>query len=64
MIEKRKKGMHDDIRWCRNVTREKSRDLERAGQRRGVGIPLPKQHSIVCPVLKDVTYFSSLCWLF
>lgn len=33
-------------------------------QGKGAGVPLPKQHSILCPVLKDVTYFSSLCWLF
>lgn len=48
----------------RERKREEQRLRKGAMGRRGVGIPLPKRHSILCPVLKDVTYFSSLCWLF
>lgn len=61
---------------CGNVRRDESRDLEmeggmegwrerkKKGKGDGAGVPLPKHHSILRPVLKDVTYFSSLCWLF
>ena len=48
---------------CHEREEQRLRKKERE-EEGGVGVPLPKQHSILCPVLKDVTYFSSLCWLF
>lgn len=70
--EREEKEMAEQRGRCGNVRRDESADLEREGGREGgkegwgeeAGVPLPKRHSILRPVLKDVTYFSSLCWLF
>lgn len=58
---------------CRNVRRDESGDMKMEGGREekrkevkgeGASVLSPKHHSILRPVLKDVTHFSSLCWLF